>query len=189
MSVLDSLKKRLKPLHIYNITEGSNIQNELECYAVGLELLRQECDTMLRECFFATSETYGLENAERLWGNVRSDLTLAERRQMLITRSAFGYDDFTLQGIQKLLSFLGVEGVIYEYPSSQRIVVDTKSAQLTQGKKNWIYSQLCALLPAHLDIDVLWGDFCFDDIESKNLTFDQMDSRNFTWAEIDVYDE
>lgn len=189
MRVLDSLISKHLPLHIYNITEDSNIYIELSAYAEGLEILRRELDTQLRECFFATAETYGLDNAERLWGNVRDDLTVSKRRQMLITRSAFGYDDFTLQGIQKLLTFLGIEGVVYEYPKTQRIVVDTKGIQATQGQKNWIYAQLNSLLPAHLDIDVLWGGFCFDDIEAKSFTFDQMDSKELTWAEIDVYEE
>ncbi len=189
MNVLESLIKNHLPLHIYNITEDSNIYCELSAYAEGLEVLRAELQTQLRECFFMTAESYGLENAERLWGNVRDDLPASRRRQMLITRSAFGYDDFTLQGMQKLLGFLGIEGVVYENPKAQRLVVDTKGTQLSQGQKNWIYSQLCSLLPCHLDIDVLWGDFCFDDIEAKNLTFDQMDSKSLTWSAIDIYEE
>ena len=144
---------------------------------------------MLTECFYATAESYGLENAERMWGRVRDDLSLQKRRQMLIDRSSFGYDDFTLQGIQKLMSFLGIDGIVYEYPMALRMVIDTKSKDYTQGQKNWIYAQLAALLPAHLEIDVLWGDFCFNDIENKNLTFDLMDAKGLIWSEIDVYEE
>lgn len=188
MSMLESLISKHSALHIYDITEDSNIHRELQAYAVGLELLTEELDTMLRECFFATAETYGLERAERLWGKVRDDLSLEKRRQMLITRSAFGYRDFTPDGIEKLLKFLGVDGTVYEYPYFNRITVDTNSAQLTQGQRNWIYSQLHSLLPAHLDIDILWGSFCFDDIDAKNLTFDRMDTAQLTWAEIDTYE-
>ena len=188
MIVLDSLIEKHRPLHIYNIEQGSNIFCELSAYAEGLQMLRDELDTMLRECFPATAEDYGLEIPERLWGKVRSDLETEKRRQMLIARSSFGYDDFTLSGIQKLLCFLGVEGVVYEYPLTNRIVVDTKGRNLTPGQKNWIRTQLESLLPAHLDIDVLWGTFCFDDIDDKNLTFDYMDSQSMTWSEIDEYE-
>ncbi len=188
MNVLNSLINKHAALHIYNITDDSNICRELQAYAEGLEMLKAELDTMLRESFYATAETYGLERAERLWGKVRDDLDVKKRRQMLITRSAFGYDDFTPEGVKKLLAFLGVDGVVYEYPKAQRVVVDTKEADFTQGQKNWIYSQLNALLPAHLDVDVLWGNFCFDDIEKNNLTFDQMDAKSLTWSEIDIYE-
>lgn len=188
MNILDSLITKHSPLHIYNIACDSNIFRELQAYAEGLEILKSELETILKESFYATAESYGLERAERLWGKVRDDLTTSKRRQMLITRSAFGYDDFTPEGVQKLLAFLGVDGVVYEYPKAQRIVVDTKEAGFTQGQKNWVHSQLNALLPAHLDVDVLWGNFCFDDIEDNNLTFDQMDANSFTWSEIDIYE-
>lgn len=189
MNVLDSLIERHRPLHIYDIRQGSNIYWELIAYAEGLQMLRDELDTMLRECFPATAESYGLEIPERLWGKVRDDLDRDKRREMLITRGSFGYDDFTPEGIQKLLRFLGVQGIVYEYPYINRIVVDTKGRNLSEGQKNWIRTQLESLLPAHLDIDVLWGTFCFDDIDNKNLTFDYMDTVSMTWSEIDEYEE
>lgn len=189
MNVLEALINKHRPLHIYNITEGSNVYYELSAYAEGLQILRDELDNMLRECFVVTAEDYGLEIPERLWGKVRDDLDVKKRREMLLARSSFGYDDFTPEGIRKLLAFLGIDGVVYEYPAIYRIVVDTKGRNLTQGTKNWIYAQLEALLPAHLDIDVLWGTFCFDDIDNKSLTFDYMDSVSMTWSEIDMYEE
>lgn len=187
MSTLNSMISKHAPLGAYSITEDSNIYRELEAYAEGLDTLVAELETMLRECFFVTAESYGLDRPERLWGACRQDLTVEKRREMLLTRSAFGYEDFTPKGIGKLLTLLGISGTVTEYPSVQRIVLDMSAETLTEGQQNWIISQLDALLPAHLEADIVVSGFCWDDGDTLGLTFDEMDGSQLSWDQIDVY--
>ncbi len=189
MNALSSLLKKHRPLGIYNITENSNIYFELASYAEGLDMLTEVLETQLSECFCATASTFGLEAMERLWGKVRDDLSAQKRREMLLLRSSFGFDDFTLEGAKKLVSFLGLDAKITEYPKAQRIVIDTTGKSYSVGQQNWIVAQLEALLPAHLEIDIVWEGFDFDTMDNKNYTFDSMDAKNLTWSEIDIYKE
>ena len=187
MNTLDSLLKKHEPLGIYNITDGSNIHCEFEAYAYGLDMLRDELDTLLLECFFATAESFGLDEREKLWGRVRDDLSIEKRRQMILLRSSFSLADFTLSGVQKIMSFLGRSAQVQEYPKVQRIVIDVSNEYFTEGQKKWIRSQIDALLPAHLETDIVWQGFSFDDSDSKKLTFDSMDEKNMPWSKIDTY--
>lgn len=186
MSSLSSMISKFAPLGAYRITPQSNVYKELCAYAVGLDMLCTELDTMLRECFFATAETYGLERAERLWGATRQDLPLSKRREMLLTRSAFGYDDFTPEGIRKLLKFLGISGVVSEYPQLQRIVVDLSEEDLSDGKRAWVTSQINDLFPAHLEVDLVFSGLDWADMDSLGLTFDAMEAKGLNWSEIDI---
>ncbi len=189
MSVLQKLVADHKALGIYSITEDSNINCELKAYAEGLEMLRETLQEMEKEAFFFTANTYGLSAAERLWGAQRGDLTTQKRREMLLTRSAFGYDDFTPEGAEKVLKFLGVEGVIREYPRVFRITVDVSSQKLTEGQRNWIVSQLYGVFPAHLEVDAVFDGFEWDALNERNISFDDMENKNMLWSEIDVYVE
>ena len=187
MNTLEKLINAHSALKVYSIKEGSNIHTELSAYAAGLELLGAELEKMQDEAFYITASNYGLSMAEKLWGRVRDDLSIEKRREMILSRCSFGYEDFTLEGMKKVLKFLGINGQIQEYPKLHRVTVIITDKNLTQGQKNWITSQMQALFPAHLEADAVFADFCWDDIEAKNMTFDSMDSSGMLWSQIDVY--
>ncbi len=187
MSVLENLIRAHKPIGIYSITEDSNLSFELGAYGAGLELLQDELKEIEREAFFATAESYGLSMWEKLWGAQRSDLSVERRREMLLARSAFGYEDFTPEGMNKVLRFLGVEGTIKEYPHVYRVTVEIDSKNLTSGQRNWIWSQLQAVFPAHIEADAVFAGFDWNTAESRNLTFDSMEQKGMPWSSIDIY--
>ena len=139
------------------------------------------------EAFIPTSQSYGLERRERLFGAVRDDLDTAQRREMLLKRSAFGNADFTLEGIGRILDFLGIQGEIKEYPNVNRVVVEVQNEGLTKGQRNWIVSQLGALFPAHLEVDGVFEGFSWEQIDANGYDFAQMEATLRTWFEIDYY--
>lgn len=186
MTRTDSLIKALSSVGLYDLSEGTLVRCELEVYSEALEELRTELETMLRECFLSTAETYGLSRRERIWGKVRDDLPEDMRRQMLILRKSFGFDDFTPEGVGKVLGFLGVKGEIYEYPSLSRMVVDLRNESFTQGERSFILSQIKAVLPAHLEIDTVFSGLTWETCDNKALSFSQIEGKNYTWAQIDL---
>ncbi len=187
MSVLEKLVRAHIPIGIYNISEDSNLYHELGAYAAGIELVQEDLEVLERETFAKTADSYGLSAWEKLWGAARSDLSISKRREMLLARLGFGYDDFTAEGMSKVLRFLGIEGTIKEYPNVFRATVDVDSKDLTQGIRNWIVSQLQAVFPAHIEADAVFPGFDWDMSDSRNLTFDSMEQRSMRWSEIDIY--
>ncbi|MBQ4569587.1 MAG: DUF2313 domain-containing protein [Ruminococcus sp.] len=187
MSVLEKLIRAHTPLKIYSIKEGSNLSFELSAYAAGLELVQKELETLEREAFAGSAEGYGLSLWEKLWGAPRDDLSTAKRREMLLARLSFGYGDFTLEGMRKVLSFLGIEGEIREYPNVFRVTVEVSLENVPRGQRKWIVSQLGAVFPAHIEADAVFKGFDWNDSDSRSLTFDSMEGKAMPWSEIDIY--
>lgn len=180
-----SMIKKLSPLEVYDLSEGGIVYAELAAFSVGLDLLKESLNELLREGFISTAESYGIENTERLVGNVRSDLDLDKRREMLIERLSLGVNDFTPAGFKQMLRLMGVEGEISEYPFTQRISVGLSSGNYTQAQREWIVSQAEALLPAHLEWDVIFTGFSWADSDSAGNTFSEIDAKGYTWEDID----
>lgn len=185
MKSLESMINKLLPLGVYNLSGGSINYAELSAFSAGLELLRQSLDELLKESFVITSETYGIENLEKLCGSVRDDLPIEKRREMLTQRLSLSTADFTPKGFEKMLRTLGVEGRIEEYPEAMRIVINLSDEELTEAQKEWVLYQAEALLPAHLDFDVVFSGFDWKVSDALGNTFGTIDSKGYCWKEID----
>ena len=184
---LDSMIKKLSPLQIYDLAEGSIVYAELVAFSEGLEMLRDMLSDLLREGFIATAETFGIESEEKLSGNIRNDLSLEERRRMLTDRRSLSVNDFTLSGLEKILGFMGVEGEVLEYPQMQRICLDLRGKDYDDAQKAWLSYQAQELLPAHLEQDLVFSGFNWDDSDDNGFSFAYMDSKEYTWLYIDNF--
>lgn len=185
MSSCESMIKKLEPLGIYNLATDSILYAELAAFSEGLDVLKAELDTVLKEAFISTAESYGIENLELLVGKKRDDLAIDKRRSMLIERLSFGTGDFTPTGLESMLRVLGVDGKIEEYPFVQRIVLNLSSQYYSAPMREWIMLQAEALFPAHLDWDVVFWGFTWAESDGTQLTFEQMDSKSYSWDSID----
>lgn len=185
MTSLEAVTKRLEETGLYSIGIHSNVYNELCACCAGLDILRQELDTMEREMLAVTAENYGLNRLERLWGAVRDDVSMEKRREMIVTRNILNLGDFTPQGIKRILRLLGVNGKIEEYPNQMRMVVYVCEKDFSRGQRAFIVSQIKELFPAHLDIDVVLSGLSWSYIESLSLNFLELESRELSWTEID----
>lgn len=185
MRSLESMIKKLLPLSVYNLKEGSINYAELSAFSEGLDLLRDTLDELLRESFINTAETWGIENLERLSGSARDDLPLIKRREMLTERLSLSTADFTPKGFEKMLRLLGVEGEIEEYPEDMRIVINLSGHELATAQREWVVYQAEALLPAHLNFDVVFSGFNWKISDALNNTFGAMDNKGYCWKEID----
>lgn len=185
MRSLESMINKLSPLGVYNLNKGSIVYAELAAFAVGLDSLRDTLDTLLKEAFIETAEDFGIDNTERLVGNVREDLPLEKRREMLTERLSFGAGDFTLKGFERLMKLMGVEGRVEEYPKEQRLVLNLTEDVYSLPEREWILSQAKVLLPAHLNWDVVFWGFDWSESDAHNNTFLSIDSKGYTWEKID----
>lgn len=185
MTALESLTKKLSPLNIYNITEGSNILAELSAYAYALDKHRANISTVLRECFISTGETYGIELREKVFGNIREDYTLEQRREMLQLRRGFGSSDFTPAGFDKFMRSLGVGSYnLLEMSGTNEISV-TLNNTFNNTDTKWIENQINQIMPAHLKTYVYYGGPTFTQIDGADLTYAEFDVNNKTWTQLD----
>ena len=185
MTALESLTKKLAPLNIYDISEGTNIFAELSAYAYAIDKHRENTEVVLIECFISTAESYGIETREKVFGHLREDYTLEQRREMLKLRRGLGDSDFTLSAFEKIMTSLGAGSYnLHEMYSTYEAVV-TMFTTFSNADAEWIENQIKLFLPAHLITHIYYGGPTFSEIDSEDLTFSEFDANNKKWIEIE----
>lgn len=186
---LDSMKSKLKPLSIYDLSDSSLISAELAAYAEGLDTLYNISEEIEKECFINTAEDYGLSLREKMYSSIKSSLTLVQRREMLLYRYSITSNDFNKESIEKALVVAGINGYIIEAPSKDKIYINCLELFDTMVTNAMAQAEAEKYLPAHLSYDFDFRQLQWAQIEAKDLTFSQMDTADLTWDQIDNYDE
>jgi hypothetical protein len=151
MDSLTSMKTKLKSTGLYSAADGSNLEKELKAYASGLDKVFDELDTMERECYIDTAETYGLSTRESFFGYDRSDSTVEERREILKTEEQLS-GDCTVEAFYKIMEGYGLKSYkIVEKYSGNALVVYVYDS-MTDEEKTVLESRMSADFPVHLSI-------------------------------------
>lgn len=181
--VLQSMKKALLPLLIYR-SDARNLGRELRAYADEIERLYQETDVMLPEGFIASATDRGLKEYEELFGPELPSLTAEERRARLLGRMNLGEGDFTPAGIRKALDSFGLEYVISEFPTLNRLNIVAQT-DYSKAEQAFILSEVAKIVPAHLEFQLVFNTLMWSELDALNKTFAALDSENLDWDEID----
>ena len=108
MTSYESMSSKLLQTGLYSIGQGGAVDCELKAYAVELDRIYTELDTMIREAFVPTAETYGITEREKFIGKERSDLTLSRRRELLMLRETRASGGHGSADLNQLIEALGV---------------------------------------------------------------------------------
>lgn len=185
MAVIDSFLKILRPLNIYNLSENSNVYNELLTYAKELDILNLEIETLLREGFIFTAESYGLSNIEKIYTAEDTQNTPQSRRDKILERLKLNDSSFSLKEMENALKSLGVkEYKILEYPARLMLVFEI-TGDYTEAEISFIKSEIHKLAPVSYDIQINFWGLTWNEFESRNLSFNSLDLQNLSWQEID----
>ena len=108
MSSYDSMKEKLNAVGIYSIDENSNISKELIACAEGLDSLFDNLDTMTKEYFIETAESFGIVRREKFLGKERTEYSTEKRREMLILQEQYMGGKCTLDAFSDVLRSCGL---------------------------------------------------------------------------------
>lgn len=149
MDSFSSMKNKLSAIGIYNIENGSNIYNELKAYSVELDRIFSELDTMLREYFIETAQSYGITLRE-IFGQRKTEYSLEKRREMLKIQQQMMGGECTPKSFEKFLKGCGLTNVqVSESFARQRIAVNI-SDELSLAAKKEIEEKVNAEVPAQI---------------------------------------
>lgn len=185
MNSFESLIRNLSGVRNYSFREGTVNFAEISAVGAGLDLVFREIDTLLREGFLCTAQSYGLSKVEETFGKERSDLPNTTRREMLVARSLLNCNDFTREGVKRILAALGATGRLGESATTGSLVIYIGDRGFTEGEKSFIRSQLSVLLPAHITPEIFFSSMNWQSIEERNVTFSSIEAKNYTWEYID----
>lgn len=154
MNSLDSMTKKLENTKIYAVNPGGRNYAEIKAFSVGLDMIFNELDEMLREYYIDTAQSYGLTERERFTGAVRDDLSIEKRRELLKIREQTNEEFCTPEGFNKILEGYGLGNFkITENPSQNALSIKI-SDSLSELNKVWVNKMIEKDFPAHLEITV-----------------------------------
>lgn len=186
---IENMVEKLNKLNIYNIKENSQIYNELLVYDSALNYIKNIYDDLIKEITITTSENYGIYMRERLWGVIRTDLSIEERRENIIKRLALGAYGFTLRYMNDFLKSLGISAEITEVPEKSRAYIYVNNGKdITLNMRKYLNKQIMEYFPAHNEVFVDYREGNWDTLEIKKTMFDTYDSFNFTWDQLENFE-
>ncbi len=179
-----SMENYLSAVPVYDVNNPL-LTAELSSYSFLVDELNEKIEEMLRECFIHTASSYGLENKELLISDVRDDLTVEQRREMLSLRECIDSSSFTVSKIKQACdSFALCECRFTEYPSLFTVAIEI-SGNYTSAQKSLIEQQIKKIIPAHLALSLSFNGYTWADCDLKNNRFLDIDNLNYTFKEID----
>lgn len=154
MSSYESMKAKLAPVGLYTLEEGSNICQELKSYAEGLDVLFDELDTMTREYYIETAESYGITQRELFVGGMKSEYTLEQRREMLKLQEQNMGNKCNAEAFGDILRSCGVTDFIFSERFTAYGLTITVNDILSEETKKLVQDKVSAEFPAHLNTTI-----------------------------------
>lgn len=188
ISELSSIKKVLSSLGLYKLDENSLVGKEIEVYEIEIERVKETLKSLLREYFINTATDYGLTLKEKLFGSVKTDLSLENRRKILLSRYSSESYGFNRESVEKSLMSAGIEGYVVENPQNNSLYVNCLNRFDTTITEEMAENIVLKIIPAHLSVDFDFRILTWNYIDGLDITFSEIDSEDLTWEQIDNYE-
>ena len=183
MAVFDKMKERLLKAMVYD-DDAAALCWELRAYAAEIERLYAQLREMFQERFIATAQDMGLSAYERIFGPVREDETVEERRRLLLLRLNLGNGDFTVDGFRRALDSFGLSYTISEFPAIGRMNV-ISTTNYSPAEQAWIKHEVSKIVPAYIEFQLSFNTMTWEHWDALDRTFGAFDSDDMTWDQID----
>ena len=158
MKSLVSMKQKLEPLGLYDLSGSGEVDCELKAYAEGLDTLFDTLDELQRENFIQTAESFGLSRRESFEIRERAELPVQERRDSLMYYERTVITGLTDSEFAEFLERIGLTdytlSVNHSRGSMNLSIADSK----TDGEKALIEKQIRAEIPTHMRLDITYSE-------------------------------
>ena len=172
MGYCDYLKNLLRPLGIYDLSDGSLSASELEALGRGLDGAEAAINYTERESALPTAEGEGLDLWESLFANTPVHYSNELRREAIAALLRIGGDSFTLDAINDTISGCGIKALVQEKEEFGYVrVIFPEVAGIPEGFEQ-IRTIILDIIPCHLEVE-----FYF-----RYLTWAECHARGYTWA-------
>ena len=158
MKSLVSMKQKLEPLGLYDLSGSGEVDCELKAYAEGLDTLFDTLDELQRENFIQTAESFGLSRRESFEIRERAELPVQERRDSLMYYERTVITGLTDSEFAEFLERIGLTdytlSVNHSRGSMNLRIADSK----TDGEKALIETQIRAEIPTHMRLEISYSE-------------------------------
>ena len=158
MKSLVSMKHKLEPLGLYDLSGSGEVDCELKAYAEGLDTLFDTLDELQRENFIQTAESYGLSRRESFEIRERAELPVQERRDSLMYYERTVITGLTDSECAEFLEMIGLTDYTLSVNHSRGSMNLTIADSKTDGEKALIEKQIRAEIPTHMRLDITYSE-------------------------------
>ncbi len=154
MAEFEIMKHELEETGLYDIVPESIVYAELKAYAEGLDLYFSEAEELIRECFIAAAQSFGLTLREELVQRINLLNTAAGRRAALIKAFSISAEDGTAEGMIRLAESFNAHGS-FAYDQAQSKLTFTCTDTVTEGDKALMQAQMAKFAPVWAAFEIV----------------------------------
>lgn len=185
MSYETYLVDMLRPLGVYDLSDGTINREELRGYGVWLDGGLEELETTRREMCLATAEGFGLERVEALLPYRPVCETAEQRRAALAALLRIGGDSFTLEAINDTLAGCGVNAKARETGRPNYVQVWFPDVAGEPPELDRLRRIIEEILPCHLGIEYVFWFLIWSQLEEKFPKW--TDVEGMSWQKLQGY--
>ena len=185
MGYCDHLKELLRPLGIYDLSDGTINVGELEAVGAQLDEAEARLELIQRDMLLTTAEALGLERIESLLVHIPQPLDLAHRRAALAALLRISGDSFTLAAINDNLAGCGLTAVVSE--TGEPGVVEVRFPEVPGIPDGFDQMDriITDIIPCHLLIRYVYWYITWEMVERKFVTWGALDQAGLTWEALE----
>ena len=186
MGYAQHLRKLLRPLGIYDLSQGSLSGSELDALGSGMDSLSQLLDYVERESALATAEGEGLRRREALFARTPVQYSIPLRREAIAALLRIGGDSFTLAGINETISGCGIKAVVQETGRFGWVkIVFPDVAGIPEGFDQ-IRDIILDIIPCHLAVEFDFHYLTWRECEDAGYTWRILREEEFIWRTFEL---
>lgn len=185
MSYGTYLKELLRPLGVYDLTEGSFNGSELEGIGTALDGVEQRLEECQREMNLTTATGEGLEKISQLMPHRPVTMDPERMRLALAALLRINGDSFTLETINDSLAGCGINAVVSETEEMQTVEVRFPDVPGIPDGVEEMKEIIEEILPCHLLIRYVYWYVTWAMLESKFEIWGELEEAGLSWGELE----
>ena len=184
MGYEQELIELLRPLGVYDLSDGTVNRAELAPYGWGLDAGLEELERCEREMLADTAESFGLERLEELLPYRPVCRTAEQRRLALAALLRIGGDSFTPEAVNDALAGCGINAKTRETGTPGLVEVwfpDTPGIPEGYERMRTIIEDI---LPCHLGITYVFWYLRWEEAAEKFAVWDDVYELAMSWEQL-----
>lgn len=181
MSYADYLKELLRPLGVYDLSDGRFGTAELEAIGQALDGCCAQLETLQREMLVPTAVGEGLSAVEGLLALRPAAPDTAHRRAALAALLRIGGDSFTLADINDNLAGCGLNAAVSETEQSGVVKVRFPEVAGIPDGFEQMKRIIEEIIPCHLTVEYVFWYITWQQLEGRFHTWSELDAAQLSW--------
>lgn len=186
MGYSNYLKQLLRPLGVYDLSDGSLSASELDALGAGLDGVDEAIRYSERESALSTAESEGLDRLEALFARAPVHHSTALRREAIAALLRIGVGAMTLRDINDTISGCGIRAEAQEKGQFGYIRVIFPEVAGIPPEFEQIQQIILDIIPCHLEVEFYFRYLTWAECHAHGYTWAIVQENQWSWKEFQL---